>query len=1282
MLLRRLLPLSACSSFVRIVGLLLAGTACAATSAAQATFTVTTLTDPASGVAANCTNQTSGASLDSNCSLRDALAAAAAVNGASGTTPVTVNFVSSLAAIGNPGIITLGANSLPLPTYTTVQGLTFGSGYGLTNLITIKANSHVAFSVAATVASTSLNNFTITNGAPAVVNSGILAISQCTFSGNSYGSGGAIYSEGTLTVRNSTFTGNSTSSYGGAIYSTGPELVTTLASTISLTVTGSTFQGNTSAHDGGAIYVGRYSVGAIDSSTFTGNSATRDGAAIFISNGSGLTSVTNSILSGDTGNSECDGVGCSGALKTFTFAGSEPPGVIERGYITLALTLSTGRIITVSAPYGEGSNGAGLASYFGATITGSYYPTLSAQGFGPYLMMAPQSGTITSVQIINPSTYFTVTPVSDTAAIGAGNTIAPGASSANLSTLGNYGGPTQTVLPLPGSVALCTITPTSATGIDQRGLPRTTTFGTSLCQDSGSVQTNYGLSFAQQPVTAFANVAIAPAPSVQMTESGQNLAQANGLVTASIQSGTLSGQTSAKTDSTGVATFSNLQVTSLQTADTLTASLTIGANKVSTTSNAFDVNQQPTATLTGVPNFPLTALFGTATQLFTFTNTGTSSITITALSTNYAPTYMQTNTCGLTLAAGASCTITVTFNPRGIGTQNGLLNVISNAGGYSPVIYLSGTSAIATAALTGSGAFPDTAIGVTSASQTITLRNTSASIPLTINSVTATGDFAQTNQCGTSLAMGASCTISVNFTPTANGSRTGSLSVSTNASITVPAITLSGTGSPVVATLTGSGSFASTNVGSTSASQTYTLSNTGTTALSISAIAVTGDFTQTNQCGASLAAGATCAIAVTFSPVAGGARTGLLTVSSNATTPIPTIALSGTGLTFAGALTGSGSFPSTAVGSSSTAQTLTLTNSGTGPLTISAITATGDFSQTNQCGASLAANTTCSIVVTFMPTAMGTRTGALTVSTNATTAIPAVILSGTGTVIQGTLTGGADFGSIPLTTSSQAQSYVLSNTGNDTLTITGIATTGDFSKTTSCGTTLAAGATCSITVTFMPTALGARTGTLAVTSNAKTAIAPTALTGTGIAAPSFSLGDGTSGTSSTPISVTAGTTGTGTLKFTSTNGFSGSIALTCAAQGTAPTGASCTITSPITLTSAGTATATVTITTTARTMASGLVALSRRGLPMYPALLALLFASLLAIRSAGRAARVGSLLAFLLVLGMGLTGCGGGSGGSGTTTNPNGTPAGTYTYVVTATSGGVTATQTISVTVQ
>ena len=191
-------------------------------------------------------------------------------------------------------------------------------------------------------------------------------------------------------------------------------------------------------------------------------------------------------------------------------------------------------------------------------------------------------------------------------------------------------------------------------------------------------------------------------------------------------------------------------------------------------------------------------------------------------------------------------------------------------------------------------------------------------------------------------------------------------------------------------------SFGSVVTGTTSAAQTVTVSNPTGSAAAVSSIAASGDFSQTNTCGSSIAANGSCTVSVKFAPTATGSRTGSLTVNAGGVTN--TVSLTGTGTApgpVLGAAPASLSFAGTVVGSSSAAQTVTVTNSGTSAASVSGVTATGDFSQTNNCS-SVATGSSCTVTVTFKPTASGTRTGALTVTSNANNSPTTVSLTGSG----------------------------------------------------------------------------------------------------------------------------------------------------------------------------------------------------------------------------------------------------------------------------------------------
>jgi len=151
--------------------------------------------------------------------------------------------------------------------------------------------------------------------------------------------------------------------------------------------------------------------------------------------------------------------------------------------------------------------------------------------------------------------------------------------------------------------------------------------------------------------------------------------------------------------------------------------------------------------------------------------------------------------------------------------------------------------------------FPDQSVNTISLSQNVLLRNM-GSAALTIASVTVSGDFVQTNNCFGTVPGGSKCTVSVSFAPIARGSRTGTLTIADNAAGSPHTITLTGNGIAPAVTLSASSlTFADQDVGTTSAPQTVGLTNTGVDPLTVNGFAIIGDFTQTNNCGLTVAAG-------------------------------------------------------------------------------------------------------------------------------------------------------------------------------------------------------------------------------------------------------------------------------------------------------------------------------------------------------------------------------------------------------------------------------------------
>jgi FG-GAP-like repeat/Abnormal spindle-like microcephaly-assoc'd, ASPM-SPD-2-Hydin/FG-GAP repeat len=319
----------------------------------------------------------------------------------------------------------------------------------------------------------------------------------------------------------------------------------------------------------------------------------------------------------------------------------------------------------------------------------------------------------------------------------------------------------------------------------------------------------------------------------------------------------------------------------------------------------------------------------------------------------------------------------------GVGDFNGdgkLDLAVTDYYGGTVSILLQVSSGSAVALSPTSLSFGTQLVSATSSSRAVKLTNT-GSVPVVITGVTTSGDFAQTSTCGGSVPAGASCTINVTFTPTAAGTWTGAVTITDNAPGSPHVVSLTGTGmGPAVSFSASSLSFGYHMVGTAFGSQTVTLTNTGNAALSITSMATPAGFTQTNTCGASVEAGASCSIQVTFTPTAAGAVSANLTMTDNAPGSPHTMSLTGIGTATPVVLSPQYPTPlefgSLAVGSSATLPVL-VANAIDKPLTLRRLIVSPrtTFSQANNCGASLAPSLSCTIAVTFAPTTAGARHG-------------------------------------------------------------------------------------------------------------------------------------------------------------------------------------------------------------------------------------------------------------------------------------------------------------------
>ena len=240
----------------------------------------------------------------------------------------------------------------------------------------------------------------------------------------------------------------------------------------------------------------------------------------------------------------------------------------------------------------------------------------------------------------------------------------------------------------------------------------------------------------------------------------------------------------------------------------------------------------------------------------------------------------------------------MTFTPKATGSRNAKVSVADNAPASPQTVPLTGVGTppgvtFSPTSLT----FPNQVVFTSSPAQQVTLTNSGAGV-LKISHIGVTSPFQQTNNCPSSIAPGANCTISIKFHPTTKGVFHGTVSVTDNAPGSPQKVPLTGTGTYVQLVPTKL-NFGSQPVGTRSLAKKVTLTNKGSVTVNISGIAITGadagDFAETNTCGKSVAAGASCFIKVTFKPLVKGKRTADLSVYDNGGGSPQEVALIGTG---------------------------------------------------------------------------------------------------------------------------------------------------------------------------------------------------------------------------------------------------------------------------------------------------------------------------------------------------------------------------------------------------
>ena len=423
-----------------------------------------------------------------------------------------------------------------------------------------------------------------------------------------------------------------------------------------------------------------------------------------------------------------------------------------------------------------------------------------------------------------------------------------------------------------------------------------------------------------------------------------------------------------------------------------------------------------------------------AAQPVKVTNTGTANLVLGATPASFTGadpsdfSIASGTTCtgGLSIVPSSSCTILVAFTPSTTGTLTANLIITDNSGGISGAtqnVSLTGMGTAPTANVTPSSlTFSTQDVGTTSASQKVTVTNTGgANLVLGATPVTLSGadpgDYATasgtTCTANLSIAPSANCMIEVTFSPTTTGTLTANLVITDNSggtSGTTQTVTLTGTGQQLTPTASVSPSsltFSVQNVGTTSAAQKVTVTNTGTANLVLAATPVSISGTDPSDyaiatgttCTAnlSIAPNSSCAIQVTFSPSTTGTLTANLVITDNSggtSGTTQTVSLKGTGLQPTGTASvnpSSLTFATQNVGATSSPKSITVTNTGQANLVLGATAATitgaaSDYAiasgTTCTANLSIAPNSSCVFQITFSPLEAGTLTANLVITDN------------------------------------------------------------------------------------------------------------------------------------------------------------------------------------------------------------------------------------------------------------------------------------------------------------
>ena len=544
---------------------------------------------------------------------------------------------------------------------------------------------------------------------------------------------------------------------------------------------------------------------------------------------------------------------------------------------------------------------------------------------------------------------------------------------------------------------------------------------------------------------------------------------------------------------------------------TSSATVISGCAGLATPSNASSTPQETIQISPSDITFSNVAAGQKATQTAMLTNTSEDSVTVTQLassSTQFATSGIKTP---LTIGPRQSAKFQVTYTGTTTESSSGTLSAMTSRGGSSTKVKLRGLGAKTASKITPSTTalnFGNILVNGKS-TQAVTLNNSGASdIQILQLGVTGGGYSVSEVAVPVTLPAGQSMALQATFAPTAPGSSTGAITVTSNALSSIATVALSGTA--VAASYTMSLSPAGVNFGSvnlgSSATQNVQVSNTGNSSVTLTQVAATGSGISVSGIATpvTIAPSQSATLTVKYSPTASGTTTGSVTVTNNQ--GVSTVAaVTGTGAQAGISLTPStASFGSVVTGNTNS-QTIQIKNNGTASLTLSQATITGTGFSLGGLALpqTLAPGQSGSFNVQYAPQAAGAVSGSVSIASNAPNSPATVSLSGTGVAATYTISvnpGSLSFGSVT-NGNTASQSFTVANTGNSNVAISGMAVSGTGYSIVSGGgaVTLAPSQSSTVGVQFAPTAAGAANGSVNILSNATGSASSVSLSGTGVA---------------------------------------------------------------------------------------------------------------------------------------------------------------------------------------